>query len=426
MEEYASSCQNADTDDDVASSGGSVSSHACTEQREGDLSKDLLGMAGRIHSKLCVGDDRVLPVKFHQSACKVMAAMRDALLDPTVHVHKDVIMLLLYSGIDVHRRVALLDDAQERSDLRITMGLLFTLQVLCEQREHGVPSVASTAECEHTSKRHEWNNAPLESTMRSAREQGSAATRAPTLVCKSCLQDAQRLPADHGFGTLCDIADVFFHCSTMVLQQNAFDASARNDATSFLTLGTANFLMEANRDTNQRRLAALVSSAESEVGQSVLRDLILSFTLPPWLLQRRRQVLLSRAANSNASQHFMSAVNAAHEAAMRGAEWTWEQDENEVHKMCALLAGLCMIITGRGGKDSVRKNDAFHGRVQLPFLHTRAPPAGTPRLSYVDHMDTWIVYAVDNATTPTVDLKHCGFDGFCMCVLHLLKSVKPG
>lgn len=107
---------------------------------------------------------------------------------------------------------------------------------------------------------------------------------------------------------------------------------------------------------------------------------------------------------------------------MRGAEWSWASDPEPVHKICALLSGLCILLAGRGGTaDYVRKHDAFSGRVLLPFLET-APPAPTvSRLGYVPHRNEWLVYTIGRNGHPKVELKHQGFEGLCMAALCLTK-----
>jgi hypothetical protein len=458
---------------DDASSSGSLSSYARSKRQKvtgedgaSQLDQDLMGAAGRIHSKLCIGEDRPLPVKFHQSATKVMIQMRDLLLDPYVKVPREARMMLLYSGVDVHRRMALTTDEQERADLRMTTCLLFTLQVLCDQRERcvgiaaGTPSPslepamqapspgpppagegevqdagADAGEDAQPRMRknaltlQRWNDTSLEVAMQRVRNQGDdgwdvVLRTTPSTVCRACLEEAPLMPASKGMDGLFNMADLFFSCSAAALQQSMLDAREPEEApSSFLTLGSADFLTSANHDLQNQRLAALASGAESEIGQAVLRDMILSFTLPPRVLGRRRHALLTREANAKAAENFTAVVNAAHEAAMRGADWSWAEDTNEVHRMCALLAGLCMLTTGRGDKDAIRKNDAFRGRVQLPFLQTRSPAPGVSRLGYVPHMDQWMIYTVGRNGLPKVELKHMGFDGLCLAALHLMRTV---
>ena len=110
---------------------------------------------------------------------------------------------------------------------------------------------------------------------------------------------------------------------------------------------------------------------------------------------------------------------------MRGAEWSWSDDPKEVHKMCALLAGLCILLGGRSGSaDLVRKNDAFRGRVQLPFLETMTPAPGLKRLGLIPHRNEWLVYTVDKKQRVKVNMKSSGFEGLCEAVLMITSDLQ--
>ena len=47
---------------------------------------------------------------------------------------------------------------------------------------------------------------------------------------------------------------------------------------------------------------------------------------------------------------------------------------------CALLAGLAIMLASKT-QDAIRKEDAFNGRVQLPFIETKPPKAGARRIA---------------------------------------------
>lgn len=157
----------------------------------------------------------------------------------------------------------------------------------------------------------------------------------------------------------------------------------------------------------------------------VLRDLILSFSLPSEVVGTRRAPLLSRESNAVATERFTSLLGAAHEAAMRGAEWSWRHDDNQLHKVSALLAGLCILMAGRAeGADHIRKSDAFRGRVQLPFLQTEAAATGQRVMALLPHTHTWLVYSMDKRGRPKVELRCDGFEGLCKCVLLLTQQTR--
>lgn len=154
----------------------------------------------------------------------------------------------------------------------------------------------------------------------------------------------------------------------------------------------------------------------------MLRDLILSFKLPQGVVGVRRTLLLGRETNALATKSYTEALNAAHEAAMRGANWEWESDPDQIHKMCAVLSGLAVIL----GKtpENVRKGDAFAGRVGLPFVDSAPPPPGVLRLGLVSSTGDWVVYKTNSAGRPKVSCRSAGFEGFCECVLLFSQSVR--
>jgi len=129
---------------------------------------------------------------------------------------------------------------------------------------------------------------------------------------------------------------------------------------------------------------------------------------------------MTRQATSVATERHAVDLQGAHEAAMRGAEWSWQSDDDKLHQACALLSGLCVIFAGRGsGLDAIRKKDAFAGRVSLPFLETAAPAPGVKRMALIPHRNEWIVYTIDKKHKPTVQLRHAGMEGLCQAVLLL-------
>ena len=276
-----------------------------------------------------------------------------------------------------------------------------------------------------------WESTPLKEVMKTVESDmedwDDIMAFAPSTACQACVAEAPQL----GGGSLAKMANLaytFFRCSALALQYQMLEAQQPRDdraasTDNFLTLGMADFMMAANDGMREAKLQAIVDSAESEAGQQVLRDMILSFTLPPKVVGVRRVPLLSRQANAVATEQYTGVLGAAHECAMRGAEWTWKQDDDEIHKIAALLAGLCIQMAGRGGTaDTIRKSDAFGGRVSLPFLETGQPAANVSRLGFVPHRNEWIVYKVDRKGIPTVQLKHCGFEGLCLAVLAVMSK----
>ena len=162
-----------------------------------------------------------------------------------------------------------------------------------------------------------------------------------------------------------------------------------------------------------------MQAAESEAGQNILRDFVLSFLLPPAMVGVRRGLLMSRAASTNAGIDHPLAVQRAHDVAMAGAEYIWENSTDELERMCCLLAGVG-ILTTKGGDDPIRKLDAFGGRVSLPFLETTAPTGSSMRLMLVPDARRWILYRIDARGSPKIVSSLSSFTGLCDSVLALV------
>jgi hypothetical protein len=166
-------------------------------------------------------------------------------------------------------------------------------------------------------------------------------------------------------------------------------------------------------------LLSIAQAGESEAGQSILRDILLSFLLPARIIGVRRTLLMSRAASTAAGVDYADAVNQAHSVAMAGTEFIWERGTDELERACALLAGVA-ILTTRGGEDPIRKQDAFVGRVNLPFFETSPPNAGVKRLALIPDQQRWVLYKIGKHGTPHVLCSLRGFEGLCDCLLEFL------
>ena len=151
----------------------------------------------------------------------------------------------------------------------------------------------------------------------------------------------------------------------------------------------------------------------------VLRDLLLSFLLPTGIVGVRRNLLLSRAASTAAGVDHADAVNSAHSCAMAGCEFIWQHGTDPLERACALLAGAA-VLTTKGGEDPIRKQDAFVGRVSLPFFETKPPASGVKRLALLADQKRWVLYKVDKKNKPRVLCNLSGFEGLCDCLLEFL------
>ena len=147
-----------------------------------------------------------------------------------------------------------------------------------------------------------------------------------------------------------------------------------------------------------------------------MRDLILSFLLPRELLGARKTLLLPREASKRAGVEHGLLLSQAHDAAMRGAPWSYSDDENETHKICALLSGLAMLQLAKQKNADVRLAMPFDGLLQIGFLEL-LPCPHSKRLVYDEEMDTWRVYSRNPLT---IHARGVGLDGLRACVLDMV------
>ena len=82
-----------------------------------------------------------------------------------------------------------------------------------------------------------------------------------------------------------------------------------------VSLSIARPMAERSEAERTKRLSALAMAAESEAGQSVIRDILLSFLLPSSHVGVRRTLLLTRASSTRAGVDFPELVARAHEVA---------------------------------------------------------------------------------------------------------------
>jgi len=378
-----------------------------------------------------------LPVADHKAATEAMAVLKEQLLDGQV-LDEGSKMCLTCSGIALVRRIATdMELPEAQGQMRTTLALLFVLVVL-SSGEAPVPSGAAPGGSSSSSDGpmdvdmgvqktllEVWNNHSvadlLYATTEAATNSWAEELQQPGVLCRVSLAEAMARGGEMGIDDIAQLGRTFFRASASAMATALFNACSP-PGDDFLTLGAASFLAKAN-DNKSEKLSAIADVAESEAGQTVMRDLILSFTLPRKVVGVRRTCLLTREANAKATAEYSEILNVAHEAAMRGAQWTWAEDSNEVHKMGALVAGIAVLLAR--GQQSIRKDDAFEGRVDLPFLETRPPEPGVARLALLEESAEWIVYAVSPQTgKPVVQLRAAGFEGLCQAALSFVGHLK--
>ena len=157
-------------------------------------------------------------------------------------------------------------------------------------------------------------------------------------------------------------------------------------------------------------LRSIVSAAESEAGQAVLRDFMISFLLPQKTIGVRRTLLMDRGLAASVSKNFPWIAACAHEVAMAGSESAFGS-QCELKRVCALLTGVGLLLTTETD-DPIRKARAFRGLVQLPFLETTPPERkNQQRLALVTTNRSWVLYSLSKKGIPVVELSQRGFEG---------------
>lgn len=211
---------------------------------------------------------------------------------------------------------------------------------------------------------------------------------------------------------------------------------------------------------------SLVEAADAELGQIVFRDLILSFRLPRQVVRQRRTLVLERTQTSQAEQDHADELNRAHSAAMQSPSDVWargviapqesstevvgdflvpeldsvgpsasdvtasenamkarmrDEEAEPVERTCVLLAALAMNLSQSA--DAARTGDAFEGRVELPFLATRAPAPHVTRIA-LRHGE-WFYYRMPLRRSTSsahieVLVRGPGLSGLLACAMAML------
>ena len=397
------------------------------ERAPEQLAKRILTKLGR------AAPNESMAVAEHRKATDAMMRLRDVLLSGT-DAGPNTMMCLTCAGVAIHRRIALGTDCHDpgvAQQLMTTLALLFVLVMLCQYPEDVPSGSGPTLGEEPAMDIAVWERSSLEKDMRAIDDEAATsswdmAMRDAGALCYACLQQAKWKGRDMSLSELSNLGGIFFRCSAHTMAAKLFDGAGTPSAPSsanFLTLSSLSFVAQAN-DNIDENLVAIADCAESEAGQTVLRDLILSFRLPRVVVGVRRTCLLGRDSNKIATEQYSDLLGSAHDAAMRGAKWSLEKDSDKLHKMCALLAGISVLMCDNA--QSVRKDDMFYGRVQLPFLETSQPrEPSAMRLALVEHSHEWIVYSM-NRGQANVRLRQHGYDGFIQAILLFSNSVKSG
>jgi hypothetical protein len=399
-----------------------------------------------------------MAVADHRKGLEAMLRLRDILLrgDEDAEPVSAVKMSLTCAGVALQRRLAFHDSPASRlaaEDFTTTMALLFALVVLCTgtgragragSASTSASASASDSDSEQTVALAAWWETSLAQDLQAAvgveTNSWTMALRSPGALCRMCLEQTVLRSSSISIGELAQTGALFFRTSASAMMVSLLEGAGAGGATprpntplgrgeappqpladlaagqvppAFVTLGAMDFVAAANENLDER-LLSIADAAESEAGQSMLRDLILSFKLPRRVVGVRRTALLGRDANKLALETFSETLGGAHDAAMRGAKWSYEKDEDVIHRSCSLLAALGVMLLENA--HSLRKDDVFNGQVQLPFLETCPPAAGVVRLALLENSNEWVVFSLNTSGVPHVQLRQRGFDGLCHAV----------
>jgi len=436
---------------------------AASSARSGDNQKKrsstLTDLVKKLHGKL--GHADALSLTDHLKAAKVLCSIRNRLANDEVLDSKTLI-LLLCSGIACHRRWSVGEagettagaSAKNEADelkmneeskelVRASATRIFVLLCVAERQKGHTNEVAASREAVAAAglssvwaqiappppkkkKAKPVKGAPAaddEEELEDRREEPSwsmathltaaEVARHALLLGVDCLEDEAYTAIDGLMG-------LFYRNASANMASSMLMPSGDQD---FVALSLAKSMAELNGDERTKRLVALSIAAESEAGQSVMRDMLLSFLLPASHAGVRRTLLLTRACSTKAGVDYPELTSRAHQVAMAGSEFIWAQGTDELERLCCLMAGLA-VLTTKGGEDPIRKQDAFCGRLQLPFLETKPPPPEAMRITLIPHARRWVLFRLDQRGMPKILCSLKGFDGFCDVALQLVASMR--
>ena len=410
----------------------------------------IASLSKKIHAKLaCDGE---LAVKAHSLAVANMRELKrlvEASNDRTGA--QEACMLLLFSGISCWRRIVTHSDpsSEELADLKVTTALLFVLQLLLTPRrsdvefdeiepaahETDVPTVTSSP-CEALLRR--ADKVVLSSyTSETGHENDSA-----DAICRAAIAlghflidagdktftfDKTVKPTTVTLDDITKLSSTFFRSSAVILQTQSLHGQIHRPkrkaddmlSDDFLTLDAASLINDAGADGE--RLEAIAALGESEVGQQVFKDIIISFLLPNAVLGVRKTHLLPREVSEIATSTYPEEVGLAHENAMNGAEWSYTDATDPIVRAAALLSGVAVLYAGKMSADEIKRSPAFQGRLMIHFLEVPLSKTGEPLIAYSHQTDEWVCFTLSKGRTRIL-LRQKGFQGLGSAVLLATKK----
>lgn len=301
-------------------------------------------LVSKLNKRANVTPDTPFSLTSHLSAGHTLVALRDALLAGK-ELTKRSKLTLICTGIALRRRHAasevvveadgpsadaavMQDQETSRALLLESAQLIFTLLCMIERRENGENAEEARAVVDHVNGLCLWDvlRPPRRKRSRDegegeeadAEAGGGAEGEAGPISWEAVLRVDVSEVAQHalriGAARLSERQDdpalmaLYFRSAAASMAT----AMLLKSSTDFVSLGLNHGDMTVSRE---KKLLAIAQAAESEMGQSILRDLVLSFLLPVSVIGVRRGLLLSRAASTEAGIDHPIAVARAHDVA---------------------------------------------------------------------------------------------------------------
>jgi hypothetical protein len=302
-------------------------------------------LVAKLHKRANVAPNAPFSLTAHLSAGRVLVALRDALLAGGELSRRSKLMLIC-TGISLRRRHAasevvveadgpsadaavLQDQETSRALLLETAQLIFSLLCMIERRERGddAGSAREAVKCVNAQCLWDVLKPPVRKRPREEEggeeveeeghgeegegRNGASWAEVMRISTAEIAEHALRI----GAATLADkqpedaaLMSLYFRSAAASMAE----AMLLKSQTDYVTLGLNHGDMTVSRE---KKLLAVAQAAESEMGQSILRDLVLSFLLPASVIGVRRGLLLSRAASTEAGVDHPVAVARAHDTA---------------------------------------------------------------------------------------------------------------
>lgn len=170
------------------------------------------------------------------------------------------------------------------------------------------------------------------------------------------------------------------------------------------------------RETEER-LRAVADAGDSEAGQLVMRDLMTSFLAPRVEIGLRRTLISASEQKAFIIRNYAENVQRANSAMLRTTSIVWrDESEEALERTCALLAGAAVLLSP--DMNTLRKGDAYGGRIRLPFLNVARPANG----SLIEMtQDQWTCLQLRNDVS-CVQYSGKGLDALKRCMLILMSN----